>query len=156
MVAMATSLSTSGSPSNTWFLRPIQAHNPNGISIGSAIFAQVTGECPTLYNGTPLSPRNCPFPWGIWTPANTWFLEPTRVLNPNGISIGGAVFAGLTSVTDRQTDHATRSTTIGRTYVGLRSIAMRPNKELQELIRRWDSERELLRSAPGSYPNSLK
>jgi len=26
----------------------------------------------------------------------------------------------------------------------------------QELIRRWDSERELLHSAPGSYPNSLK
>jgi len=26
----------------------------------------------------------------------------------------------------------------------------------QELIRRWDSVRELLRSAPGSYPNSLK
>jgi len=26
----------------------------------------------------------------------------------------------------------------------------------QELIRRWDSERELLRSAPGSYSNSLK
>jgi len=26
----------------------------------------------------------------------------------------------------------------------------------QELIRRWDSERELLRSAPGSYPNLLK
>jgi len=28
--------------------------------------------------------------------------------------------------------------------------------DVQELIRRWDSERELLRSAPGSYPNSLK
>jgi len=26
----------------------------------------------------------------------------------------------------------------------------------QELIRRWDRERELLRSAPRSYPNSLK
>jgi len=26
----------------------------------------------------------------------------------------------------------------------------------QELITRWDSERELLRSAPWSYPNSLK
>jgi len=26
----------------------------------------------------------------------------------------------------------------------------------QELIRRWHSERELLRSSPGSYPNSLK
>jgi len=28
----------------------------------------------------------------------------TRVLNPNGISIGSAVFAGLTTVTDGQTD----------------------------------------------------
>jgi len=27
---------------------------------------------------------------------------------------------------------------------------------LQELIRRWDTERELLRSAPRSYPSSLK
>jgi len=27
-----------------------------------------------------------------------------RAHNPNGISIGAAVFAGLTSVTDRQTD----------------------------------------------------
>jgi len=52
-----------------------------------------------------------------------------RALNPNGISIGAAVFAGLTSETDRQTDrvtdHATRSVTIGRIYV--RSTAMRPN-----------------------------
>jgi len=29
---------------------------------------------------------------------------PTEVLNPNGISIGSAIFAGLTTVTDRQTD----------------------------------------------------
>ena len=28
--------------------------------------------------------------------------------------------------------------------------------KVQELIRRWDSERELLCSVPGSYPNSLK
>ena len=28
---VATSLSTYGSPSNTWFLRPIRAHNPNVI-----------------------------------------------------------------------------------------------------------------------------
>jgi len=27
------------------------------------------------------------------------------------------------------------------------------NSTRQELITRWDSERELLRSAPGSYPN---
>jgi len=30
----------------------------------------------------------------------------TRVLNPNELLIGSAIFAGLTSVTDRQTDHA--------------------------------------------------
>ena len=44
--------------------------------------------------------QNCPFGWGIWTPSNTWFLRPTRVLNTNGISIASAVFAGLTNVTD--------------------------------------------------------
>ena len=48
---------------------------------------------------------------------------------PNGISIGSAVFAGLTIVkddrqTDGPTDHATRSVTIGGVYV--RSTAMRP------------------------------
>jgi len=34
----------------TRFLRPIQIHNPNGISIGSAVFVQFTAECSyTLY-----------------------------------------------------------------------------------------------------------
>ena len=71
--------------------------------------------------GRSFPPQNCPFPWGIWTPSSTWFLGLTRVLNPNGISIGAAVFAGLTSVTDRPTDHATRSvTTAASTYVVLR------------------------------------
>jgi len=28
---------------------------------------------------------------------------PTRVLDPNGISIGSAIFAGFTTVTNRQT-----------------------------------------------------
>ena len=53
-------------------------------------------------------------------PSNTWFPGPTQV-HPNGSSIGAAVSAGLTSVTDRQTDsptdHATRSVRIGRIYV---------------------------------------
>jgi len=68
----------------------------------------------------------CPFPLkialsyeGIWTLSNTWFPGPIRVLNPNGISIGSAVFAWLTSAidrptdkpTDKPTDHATRSVT---------------------------------------------
>ena len=46
------------------------------------------------------------------TTSNAWFPGPTPVL-PNGISIGSTIFAGLTSVTDRPTDHATRSVTIG-------------------------------------------
>ena len=37
-------------------------------------------------------------------PSNTWFLDSTKANNPNGISIGSAVFAGLITVTDRQTD----------------------------------------------------
>jgi len=80
---------------------------------------------PILYNGTSLPPKNYPFPWGIWTPSNTWFPGHTQVLNPNGISINSAVFAGLTNVTDR-TDHATRSVTICHIYV--RSTAMRALK----------------------------
>jgi len=61
---------------------------------------------------------------GSGPPSNTWFPGLTQVLNPNGSSIGAAVFAGLTSVTDRQTDQQT--TLLGRqeqaasTYVVLR------------------------------------
>ena len=40
-----------------------------------------------------------------------------RAHNPNDISIRSAVFAGLSSVTDRPTDNSTRSVTIGRIYV---------------------------------------
>jgi len=104
-------------------LLSIETHNPNGISIGSVVFAQMTAECPF-----PL--KIAPSHWRYGTPSNTWFPGPTRVLNPNGILIGAAVFAGLTSVTDRPqtdqpTDHATRSVTTGRIYT--RSTAMWPN-----------------------------
>jgi len=52
-------------------------------------------------------PKNCPFAWGSRPPpSNRWFLGPTRVLNPNGISIGSVIFARLTTVADQQTDHA--------------------------------------------------
>ena len=113
-------------PCNTCFLRPRRVHNPNGISIGSAVFAQITAECPhTLQWAAPL-PQHCPFPGGCGTASNIWFLGPTQVLNPNGISIGSAIFAGLRTVTDRPTDHATPSVIIGRIYVRSRPIAMRP------------------------------
>jgi len=70
----------------------------------------------TLQLGRPFHPKIAPSCWG-WTPSNVWFPGPTRVLNPKGISIGSALFAGLTSVTDIPTDHATRSVTVGRIYV---------------------------------------
>jgi len=57
-------------------------------------------------------------------PSNTWFPGPTRVLNPNGISMASAVLAGLISVIDTETDRPTdkqttltRLITIGRIYV---------------------------------------
>jgi len=43
------------------------------------------------------------------------FLKP----HSNNISIGSAVIAGLTIVTDRQTDHVTLSVTIDCVYVVL-------------------------------------
>jgi len=62
---------------------------------------------------------------GIWTSCNTWFIWPTRFRNANGNLIVSAVFAGLTSVTDwqsdRQTDkprHSVRGGVIMRNYEG--------------------------------------
>jgi len=64
--------------------------------------------------------------------------EPIRVLNPNGILIGSAVFAGLTSETYRPTlrptDHAARSVTRGRIYI--RSTALRPNNIINSFLYR--------------------
>jgi len=42
-------------------------------------------------------PENCPFPWGSGPLSNTRYLGHIRAHNPNGIYIGSAVFAGLTS-----------------------------------------------------------
>jgi len=65
----------------------------------------------------------------MWTPSNTRFLWSTRVHNPNGISIGSVLFAGLAIVTERQTDRQTdQQTTLPRIYV--RRTAMRPNKRV--------------------------
>ena len=36
---------------------------------------------------------------------------------PNGISIGSTVFAEITNVTDRHTDHATKGVEIDRVYM---------------------------------------
>jgi len=60
-----------------------------------------------LSNG-PDNLQKSPFPIEIsGPPSNTWFLGPTGVSHPNGISIGTAVFAGLTNVTNKQTHRQT-------------------------------------------------
>ena len=86
-------LGMSAPPSNTCFLRLTRVFIQNGISIGSAVSAKLTVECPiTLHWDTAFSAKHCPFPLVIGSPSNTWYPEPTRVIIPNGISIGSAVF----------------------------------------------------------------
>jgi len=63
-------------------------------------------------------------------PLNTCFLGLTRVPVSNGIWIGSAIFAGLTVVTGRQTNHDTRSVTIARICVYRPSTVMRPNNTM--------------------------
>jgi len=46
-------------PSNLWFLAPFWAHNPKGITIGSAVFAQMTAECPHTLQWAPIFPKKC-------------------------------------------------------------------------------------------------
>jgi len=106
---------------NLCFLRPTRVENPNSISISSAAFHTDDSRVPLYFTMGAYLPQSCSFPWGIWTLSNTWFPGPIRVLNPNGISIGSAIFAGLTSVTDRPTDHATRLVTIDHIYAYIRS-----------------------------------
>jgi len=93
------------------------------------LFGEIMAECPYTLQWAALRPQNCPFPWVDVDPLLIMFFRPTRVLNPNDISIGSAVFAGLTTVTgistERPTDHCTRSVTIVCTYI--HATAMPPN-----------------------------
>jgi len=57
-------------PYNTCFLESTRVHNPNGISIRSAVHAQLMADCPYTLQWA-LPPKNYPFSWGIWTPSNT-------------------------------------------------------------------------------------
>ena len=61
---------------------------------------------PIQWAASPL--QKLPLPIGRFgAPSNMWFPGPTRVHDPNGISIGSAVLAGLTVASDRQTDRQT-------------------------------------------------
>jgi len=104
----------------------MRLHNPNGTSIGSVVFAQMTAECFYTLQWFACFPLKIASSHvGIWTSCNTWFIGPTRVRNANGKLIVSVVFAGLTSVTDWQSDRQTdrprysvRCGVITRNYVG--------------------------------------
>jgi len=68
----------------------------NGITIRSAVFAQMTAGCPYTLQWTALRPQNCPFPLGDLdchlTHASS---DPPE---SSCISIGSAVFARITTV----------------------------------------------------------
>ena len=98
---------------------------PYGITIGSAVFAQMTAECPyTLQWAAPsLSKLHLPMGGSGSHLYNTWFPGSIRVLSPNGIWIGSALFTGLTSVTDRQTDRPRYS--VGNNRPHLRTYLLR-------------------------------
>jgi len=61
---------------NLFFHRSIRVHNPNGKSIGLAIFAQLTAVSSGT-TGHVLSFSYCPFAWWICAPCNTCFLGLT-------------------------------------------------------------------------------
>jgi len=102
---------------NLCFLGPTWVHNPNGKSTGQPFLHSSWQKAPILYIGSPF-PSKLPLSiGGCGPPSNTWFLGPTQVLNLNCILIASAIFAGLTSVTDWQTDHATQLVTIVHIYI---------------------------------------
>ena len=47
-----------------WFIEPTRILNPNDISIGSTVCAQLTAECHRGHVMVCPSPQNCPFLWG--------------------------------------------------------------------------------------------
>ena len=81
-------------PTNTWFLKPTRAHNQNSISIGSAVFVQLTAVSSSMHRHV-ISPKICTSDRWSGPPSNIWFLGSIRLSSPNGISIVSAVFAQL-------------------------------------------------------------
>jgi len=99
---------------NLCFLWPTQVHNPKRQIDQFSCCYTAHG----MYFTMGAFPQKIAPSHGACGPlSNTWFPGPTWVLNPNGIWISAAIFAGPTSVTDRPIDHATRLATTDHIYV---------------------------------------
>jgi len=92
-------LQLSGLPPNTWFLVPTAVHNQTACRLGQPFFWSSPESLPIIYN------------WGDDVPpTNTWSLGPTQVHHPNSNGVGSAVFAGVTLVSNIETDIHTQAT----------------------------------------------
>jgi len=98
--------------------RPIGVPNPNGESIGSMFMHSSRQKVPILCNRCPF-PSKLPLPMGDLDPRLMHGSLPTQVLNQTA-SRSVQPFCRCQwceRLTDRPTDHATRSATNGRIYV---------------------------------------
>jgi len=68
-------------PCKTCFLRAgaTPVHNPNGISIGSAVYAQITTVSLYFTKGPPLFPLKLSLPRWMWTPSNNDSMGPPEL-----------------------------------------------------------------------------
>jgi len=81
-----------------YFLLPTPVGNPNGKSIASAIFAQLTAESPYTLQRAFVCRKIVPSYGGIWTPHLCHdFLGKSEPENPNSIAIGSTVLAQMTT-----------------------------------------------------------
>jgi len=103
----------------------------NGM-IDSAIFARLAAEGP-LDIGPSLFTSTLPFPWGIWTPSNAWFLEPLRATTQT-TSRSVHPFLPAPGLELWQTNRPRYSVCNNRPH--LASAAMRPNR-LICYVARW-------------------
>ena len=112
---------------NTWFLGSMRAHNLNGTSICSAVFAQMTAKCPYTLQWFAHFPLKIALLIGdLDSHVIHGSLGQLESSTPTAFrSLLPFLQGSLVWETDRPTDHATRSVTTGRMYV--RSTAMRRN-----------------------------
>jgi len=97
----------SGLPSNSWFLGPVQAHNPNGITIVSALPLPMANVDPHLIHSS-------------WAPTESSAQTASQLVQP-------FLQGSLVWQTDGLSDHATRSVTIGHIYIRSRDVRVNAN-----------------------------
>jgi len=110
--------------SNTWFPWPIHpSHHPKLHLDRFSCFHTAHGKESLHFTMGHLfpPPSNCPFTLWIWTLSNNGSLGPPETISKLASRTVQPFLQGSQSCqTDRQTDHATPSTTIGRIYLVVR------------------------------------